>query len=547
MPKLIIDLSFLGGLAPRYFGDKVFDVQNQNLRILGADNQYAGGVANPIARLGYLTPANITTKALTSTIPIQLQRAVQMDYNLPTNTSIYFLEADASAALTKLDDFADTSLVHLRTPGGAIGIGTDLEIYQINGVRKLFASYKGATIGDVMIWDFSSTFDDNWISATVDGTIGLGLNLHKMVVADNGFMYILDGNAVHKIDGTTAGGVNGTATPNVLLFPVDNVLIDGIDLRGKLWMAFRKSPSTILSDVSIRLPVGVYVWDRFQTEVTMSDVISIDGVREIRAMAQFRGVPACFTVSSDGYTQLRIFNGNEFEVIEEMGQNAFPRFPDSIQNTGNLLIWLGVDGKIYAYGKPHPKLKDALFQLGDITTAIFGETFDSVGAIIGASEEEASGVTGDNEWPEAYYLSLKTGTANHVRKWYPHAVQVASGSKNQFPHPNTVYSLVKALPKLSTITSITLYYPPIGLDNATRNMELDIFLNQSATRFGDAHILTNNDGVKGFKYFQIGQKNVNFIQLGLRWISNLTNNGFLRDAITPMFAEVEYELVDKKK
>ena len=70
----------MGGLCPRYFGDKVFDVPNPNLRILGGDNQYAGGVANPIARLGYLTPANDTKKAVTSDVVLQLQRAVQMDY-----------------------------------------------------------------------------------------------------------------------------------------------------------------------------------------------------------------------------------------------------------------------------------------------------------------------------------------------------------------------------------------------------------------------------------------------------------------------------------
>ena len=541
--KLLIDLSFLGGLAPRYFGDKMFEEPNQNLRILGAKNQYAGGTVNPIARLGYLSPASVSTKAVTSNVVLQLQGAVKLDYQ---NINVYFLEADSSAALTKLDDFKDRTLTWLRTPGGNAGTGTDLEIYEINGVRKLFASYKGTTIGDIMIWDFSSTFDDNWITATVDGTIGLGLNPHKMLVADNGFMYILDGNAVHKIDGTIAGGANGKATANVLLFPSYFTLVDGIDLRGKTWIAVRRSPSTILSDVAINLFTGVYVWDRQSTQVTMSDFIPIDGVREIRAMAQFRGVPACFTVSSDGYGQLRIYNGNEFEVIEEMGQNAFPHFPDSIQNTGNMITWLGNDGKVYSYGKPHPKSGDAFFQLGDMTKVASG-TFVG-GAIIGASEDEVIGADiGDNRMPEAYYLSFKIASTNYVKKWYPHAVRVVSAVDNQFPIEDTVYTLVKALPKLSTINSITLYYPPIDIDDSTRNMELDIFFNQSATRFKDARVLTNNDGAKGFKFINIGQKNVNFLQLGFRWITDLTTKGLLRNAITPSFAEVEYELANKEK
>ena len=73
---------------------------------------------------------------------------------------------------------------------------------------------------------------------------------------------------------------------------------------------------------------GVYIWDRQSTQINMSDYIPIDGVREVRNIFSFKGIPYCFTVSSNRYTQLRRYNGNEFEVVKEFGAEDYPRFSD---------------------------------------------------------------------------------------------------------------------------------------------------------------------------------------------------------------------------
>ena len=83
-----VDLSGRGGLAPRYFGDLPYDEGNQNLRTLALENQYVEGFCNPISKLGYMSPANATTKAVTPTY----------DYNISfyTYNSKYYVTTETS-------------------------------------------------------------------------------------------------------------------------------------------------------------------------------------------------------------------------------------------------------------------------------------------------------------------------------------------------------------------------------------------------------------------------------------------------------------------
>lgn len=530
--ELIVDLSGIGGLAPRYYGDLPYSSSNQALRIIGSENQYAKGVVNPIAKLGYLSPANGTFTATTGDVTTVCGASIADS----VNSKGYFFERGTK--MLEIDSFTDLALTANRTIASATG--SDLEIYSVNGARKLFYSYQKASGGDIGIYDFASTYNDTWLSATCTSGFLLGpTNNHKMIVADNGFMYILDGSALHKIDGTTGGGVNGTATNNVLLFPAFFQLIDGIDHRGKIFIAMMQSSrdlyfgTTNVSLVSEKC--GVYVWDRQSTTVTMSDYIPIDGIREIRNIFSFRGVPHCFTVSSSRYTQLRRYNGNEFEVIKEFSFEDYPRFPDSVHVNGDLIIWLGNSGEIHTYGKIHSSLPEQTYEIGDMS-GISG--FSYGGALLGINASESTSA-GLSTTPEGYYLSIKTSTGD-IKKWYPHAQSPASTTQN--PATGNFYTLVKQLPKLSLVNGVTIFYPPISTSGSTAAMYLDIYLNQSSTTWGQI-TLTRDDAARGWKYIPIGQANVNSIQLGITWN---TSSG-ISFAITPSYAKIDYIPTGKLK
>ncbi len=519
MAKIIIDLSGIGGLASQYYNG------DQHLKILGKENQIAEGFCNPYHRIGFLYPTSNTYINTTAGMSA-IVKATQVE--TADSGGIYKgYFWDDSGVLKAIVGLTDTEF-NSKTTVASVN-GTDLEIYTVNGVRKLFYSYKKTgDASDIGIHDFASSYNDTWLSATCASGFNLGANSHKMISADNGFMYILDGAAVHKIDGTTDGGANGTATANVLLFPANFQLIDGIDLRGKMWIALMKSTRDLLYGIANTALFtefcGVYVWDRQSTQVNMEDFIQIDGVREIRTIFTFRGIPACFTVSSRRLTQLRIYTGNEFKIVKELEAEAYPRFPDSVHVAGDLIIWLGNNGYIYAYGRPAPGFDDALYMIGDITGEVSsGKGFNITGAILGVGETN-----------ESYYLNLTDDTpASLVKIWKPFA-------SSQFPLAGNVFSMVKLLPKLSTVNSVTLYYPPIGT-GTTEVLDVDIYFNQSTTSWGTT-TLTRADGARSYKYIPVGKKGVNFIQLGFVW---KTTNG-ISFAITPSYAEIDYTESTKK-
>ena len=517
--KTIIDLSGLGGLAPQYYNG------DQNLKILGKENQIAEGFCNPYYRIGVLYPASQSFASVTNPIGDTV-KATQVD---SINSDGYFYDDDGIIkAITDLDG---TNMTNKRAVASTSG--TDLEIYTVNGIRQLFYSYRKTGGGNIGIYNLDTVYDDDWLeNACANGFKTGATNNVKMIVADNGFMYVLDGASVHKIDGTTGGGANGTATANVLLFPANFQLIDGIDIRGNMWIALIQSSRDLtygVGNVDLFTEVcGVYVWDRQSTQVNMTDFIPIDGIKEISTIFTFRGIPACFTVSSNRLTQLRIYDGNEFKIVEELETNSYPRFPDSVHVTGNLIMWVGNNGYIYSYGKAAPGFDDALYLIGDITGQVSaGKTFSVAGAILGVGETD-----------ESYYLNLKDSTpASLIKRWRPY-----SGLSGLFPLAGNVFSMVKALPKLSTVNSITLYYPPTATTTpATEVLDIDIYFNQSVTSWGTT-TLTRADGGRSYKYIPVGKMGVNFVQLKLTWkIANAMNF-----AITPFYAEVDYTEGTKK-
>lgn len=536
MAKLIIDLSCKGGIAPRYYGDRYSSVSHPELRIIGRDDQYADGFVNPISKVGYLRPANNSAKDLTGATPTAYIASTIVDTE---NTDGYFWERGEN--LYKIDSYTDTGLTSVRTVSGATG--TDLEIYTVNGVRKLFYAYRKTGGGNIGIYDFSSTYDDTWLSATCSGGSTLGATTNtRMIVADNGYMYVLDGASVHKIDGTTDGGTNGTATMNVLTFPASFQLIDALDLRGKLWIALMRNNRDIYYGDNVSLvsvPSGVYVWDRQSTTVNMTDFIPIEGIREVRCIFSFRGVPACFTVSSDRYTQLRIFNGRSFEVVRELGPTDYPRFPDSIHLTAGGISWLANNGTFYYYGKILPQLEDGLYKIGELT---FGGTSITGHAILGINSQE-SGISGGNTTGEAYYIFISGYFDGNFerkgKKWYPHINGLSS--LTIYPHSGTIYTMVKALPKLSTVKGITLFCPPIDTSGTGKLVDIDVYFNQSTSSWGTI-TFTRDDAARGYKYFPVGQRGVNFIQLGFTYSSSIS----LSYCPTFSYAEVEYEPTTKK-
>ena len=356
-----------------------------------------------------------------------------------------------------------------------------------------------------------------------------------MTVADNGFMYIGDGNLVHKVDGTVAtGGANGTVTANVLVAPITYTFLDAVDFKGSMWFAIVDTPqgnenATAYSGTTC----GVYVWDRQSTIVDMTDFIPLRGVKSIkRIFVTNTGKVRLICLSSKRTTQIREFDGSVFQIIDEEAMVAYPLYRDSVAQAGDLVYWMGGDGRIYAYGSIVPGETEQNYIIGD-ATAYVPNTNARAGAILFVYNN------GDLTTSKtAITLSTYTATpsVNNLR-WFPNGTGAT-------PSTSQVFTLVKYFPIPVKINYVRVYHNAANTSGSTVQGTLNIYLNQ-ATSANKQFNITRDDIAKGYRYCEINQglKNVvTGIQAGIQWASVSTSD---TTDWMPRLLEVDYEPIPR--
>jgi hypothetical protein len=154
MADIVLELSGLRGLSNGHAGDSDMVTPQPNLRISEEENQFVGGFFNPYLRRGYLSPTTTTTVSLsTSTSPDS--EFTSVEYDNQTDTT-YF--GDNTNNIFSGNGLNDTSLtLGLTLEDNTIATYTnrkynsvyDLQIYQINGQRKLFFVGEGVSYGGI--------------------------------------------------------------------------------------------------------------------------------------------------------------------------------------------------------------------------------------------------------------------------------------------------------------------------------------------------------------------------------------------------------------
>ena len=155
MATKFLDLSGRKGLAKRFQGNLNDTSASPNRIYLGTEGQIADGIFNPLKNYGYLSPANNKYAAITGSIN---SRIVATEYD-SINDDAYLAEAGVS--IWQLDGLADTSMTAANTLTGAGAIINDLQIYETNGIRRLFYVYTaGAPASNFTMTTFFSGSTD---------------------------------------------------------------------------------------------------------------------------------------------------------------------------------------------------------------------------------------------------------------------------------------------------------------------------------------------------------------------------------------------------
>lgn len=542
MAKLTLDLSGRAGMAPKHHGDVDSSAPQPQYRYVGKDGQVAQGVFNPMRAYGYMSPATPTVAAVTeSDSSTSFTNELRCSVFESGSGSFYFGEngnllwgAGFSNRMTWVSPLGGFAI-----SGTNVKV-TDMEVYQINGVKEVFFSYQKNGGGDIGYLQPSSnggitTNNNTWLSGTVSGGFNIGAaNDHFMRVADNGFMYIFDGYAVHKVDGTAAtGGTNGTATGNVLIFPQYFTIVDAIDWRGNLYIGVQTSQPLGAASVlaNNEQVVGVYVWDRQSTVLGSKDFIPMNGVREIRRIyVTPTGELRAIVISSQRMTQIRRYNGATFELLETAGVGAYPFYRDSFTFMGDLAVWLGFDAKFYAHGSLAQGDPEALYIIGDMS-ATTGVSSYSPGAVLYYGVEG-----GGTQTIDGLIWSVNANGTPHNQFWYPNGSGTIQ-SQSLLASSGDVYSLVKYLPKLSTVNYINVFCAPGTSTGSSAQGTVAVYFNGSTTPF-KSYSVTRDDIAKGYLNIPVGKPYINAIQLKVSWTTNVT----LADSydFRPSFAIVDY-------
>ena len=535
-----------GGLAPKWMSNRNDmtavhpELLYQGSPVYLSGQTYAGGICDPLSVQGYLSPANAT--AVESVTTLTGQQVDALFIPDATSDKLIFLERFSNGTLTLWSGSSQVNNLTLtsstRVPGASQSwTGTDLELYQINGVMKIFFAYKDTNISaqsDIGIFDIAmSSGNFTWLSGTATGKFTPGANELRMFVSDNGFMYVIDGSTLHKIDGTTNGGANGTVTPNVLVFPAYYQLIDGMDARGKAWLTVNRIDKAYtgsdLQNAYARY-CGVYVWDRQSIQSQMQDFIPIDGVKYVGHIFQFRGQPHVFTISYDNFCQLRQYTGSEFKVVAQAQAKDYPIFKGSIAITDQTVAWQGLNGNFFVYGRADPfQYVDGLYKIG--RSANYAHNGGS-GCIILNDFNNSSSV------PTQEVYRISNGT--FIYTWWAHADVSTDGNTTLFPDSTEISTLVKRLPKLGLFNSFTLYYPPVGSTGATTVCTIKVYVNNGTVARATKN-LSQTDVARGFCYVPVSINNVNNVRL------SFTYNNAVSKALCPRFSHTLLEVSDPKK
>lgn len=533
MAQLVVDLSGSGGLAPRHRDDWFQQFKAGiyvQTRYVGKENQMAQGIWNPHGEPGYLWPSHTTTTTMTvdSGSVAAIVGSYVQDY---INSDVYV--AERGQKLFVLDGYSDTQLANTLDLGSTGSpVIMDLEIYQVNGVRKIFVVYEKADKTEIAISSlpYDTGSDDlTWLSATVSGTAGAEtlVNDAFMRVADNGFAYLFRDNRVDKIDGTSSGGSNGTIFNNVLLFPTPFEITDALDYRGNMFIAIhheKRLTRTAITASQFPSECGIYIWDRLSTVVNTRDYIPLQGVEKIMKIfiapnGRLRIITQSFPNS---VTEIREFNGSTFETIQELPLFSFPVFVDGLFTTPFGSYWMGENGVLYYYGTPHPGTQEGLYELYDPDFQNVGNIQAGIACIYGTSGN--TGILFGDRVSNTFavkHFKLTTGTNN------------AQGN---------VYSLVKFLPQMSTVSHIDVFMRPNGSSGSTVCGTLKTYFNQSTTAFASKSF-TKDQSARGYARIEVNKPYINAVQFEVEWP---TSQGPGRESFLPSYAVVHYEPTESK-
>lgn len=561
MVQIKIDLSGSGGLS------ESFAKVPANLNYLSADNQINQGSFNPYIYPGYMAPPRNINKTINQGQTTFIDRACiydsvngkfvtggQRTLNNRPCFNIY-----NSLDVTTANDSRETS-----TGNSTI---YDFEIYELNGVRKIFYTTFASGQGFIGVLDVSTVNNYNtynWsngaaaadvslYTGTVTGALTFGAPVF-LRTASNGFMYAFFNNQVSKIDGTILGGTAGTITPSVLQLDATYNISDAVDWRNNIYIACQSSLGQAFGQTQDNYRISnncsVFIWDRISSQARTTDFVPLLGVKFInRIFVAPDGELKMICTTSDGYVQIREYDGNSFSVLHELPSTAAPLFWDSVTFSNYATFWLAQDGYIYSHGLPITGSKTLMYQYRKFQSVFqLGRVSSFIASSYSGYLFFGNGIT--ELVTDALIVNYSTNGANPsiTQKYLFKANSTPTGYSNSLPGSiDTVIpkSKIVQLPYLATVNEMKVFFATTtstGVGDETDIMgNIKVYFNHGTTAFKSQNV-TKKDLRKGYIRIPLEKMYVNNIQIGIDWtgVTSVGNISGITNDMMPYYAIVDY-------
>lgn len=395
---------------------------------------------------------------------------------------------------------------------------------------NLWATYGDpatATQGRTLEFALLLNTSETWSSTIANGAFTTLPNQNTFLhLADNNLLYWFAGKSVHSVDGSIVGGNLGRVIQDALKFPDYMQPVGAAETRSRMFIAIQTSEanSSALKAYNAN-KCGVFVWDRKTQVVGSSDFYLAPGAKQIKNIfTSATGDVLLITINNEGFTEIRAISGNQYGVVQTLERDAYPD-TKKISQIGQMNIWTGHNGIVYAYGKAFPGAKAALHKIGNPLT--LGANFESGPVFVGDSNTTPRSVA---------ILTYKNDTNKYAVRWYPNG-EGTINSVVQTGNQGNVYSLVQILPSQCTIKSIDIRCLPTTLATTDVIGTVKYYFNQSSTA-GITKTITLADASRGYVRHEINKHYINAVQVEIEWSTSATLGA---DTFYPYYAIIDYE------
>lgn len=295
---------------------------------------------DPYKNLGYLQPGNNLEDVTNVSVVDSLIIAGVED--LDHNNKTYLLSASKLHELETFNTVLTNTGSYPHTITGA-NFGQDLEFYHEGTANHIYYSYNKASGGDIGRLTAPTTFDDDYWTAVLGGQALNEKFPHPMIIGDDGFLYIADGDKMHALDGSSSPG---TAIDEVFSLPDSGFVIKGFaKLQPRTLVIFAEKNV----DSNFKGQVFAYFWDYLNS--APFQIINL-GDDSVNAPFEYRGTIGCFTRSFSPYiteSKLKIWDGLNFN--KQLNFEGNLPHNNGVEVIDKAIYWLS-GRRLYSFGSP---------------------------------------------------------------------------------------------------------------------------------------------------------------------------------------------------